>query len=221
MWQAMCGIPGVRKGRQTTSDNLRNMHQVFPIDFVCHVMLVKSPATNSGIGTQRSQVCEKSASKDSQHCTTSSTISLTDPQKTAEKEFELHHRTNLSKSVSKYQGNCGRPIKVEEVMVVRSYGRINSTDKSAGKEKTKFDLLYIHLNDDCLENYIHLLYIYLLYIYIYFSTCCWLIFSVLALGADPGLIRGCCKILLKKVDHRNDIICRKIIDSTKSKKLQF
>ena len=55
---------------------------------------------------------EKSTSSDSQDRTTS-TISFSDPQATTEKEFELHHRTNLPKLVSKCQGNCGRPIKVE------------------------------------------------------------------------------------------------------------
>ena len=39
--------------------------------------------------------------------------------------------------------------------------------------------------------------------------------------ADPGLILGCCKILQKKVEHRNDVICRKIIDLAGSKKVQF
>ena len=29
--------------------------------------------------------------------------------------------------------------------------------------------------------------------------------------ADPGLILGCCKILQKKNEHRNDVIWRKII----------
>ena len=87
---------------------------------------------------------EKSTSGNSQHCTTSSTISFRDPAATAEKEFELHDRTNLPKSVSKCQGNCARPIKVEEVMVVRSYGRITWADKSTGKEKAKFGPMYIH-----------------------------------------------------------------------------
>ena len=67
---------------------------------------------------------EKSTSGNSQHRTTSSTISFSDPWKTAEKEFELYHRTNLPKLVSKCQENCGILIKVVEVMVVRSYGRI-------------------------------------------------------------------------------------------------
>ena len=33
--------------------------------------------------------------------------------------------------------------------------------------------------------------------------------------ADPGLILGCCKVLQKKIEHRNDVICRKIIDSAR------
>ena len=61
---------------------------------------------------------EKSTSGSIQHCTTSPAISFSDLQATTEKEFELHHCTNLPKLVSKCQGNCGRPIKVEEVMVV-------------------------------------------------------------------------------------------------------
>ena len=69
------------------------------------------------------------------------------------KEFELHHRTNLPESVSKYQGNCGRPIKVEEVMVVRSYGTITWTDKSTGKEKAKFSPMSIHFNENCLKDF--------------------------------------------------------------------
>ena len=78
---------------------------------------------------------EKSTLGNIQHCTTLSTISFSDPQVTAEKEFELHHCTNLPKSISKCQGNCGRPIKVEEVLVLRSYRRITWTDKSTGKER--------------------------------------------------------------------------------------
>ena len=86
-------------------------------------------------------------------CTTSCTISFRDPRATAEKEFELHHRTNLPKSVSKCQGNCSRPVKVEEVLVVRSYGRITWTDKLTGKEKAKFDPMYKHFHENCLKNF--------------------------------------------------------------------
>ena len=86
-------------------------------------------------------------------CTTSCTISFRDPRVTAEEEFELHHRTNLPKSDSKCQGNWSRPIKVEEVLVVRSYGRITWTDKSTGKEKAKFDPMYKHFHENCLKNF--------------------------------------------------------------------
>ena len=34
-------------------------------------------------------------------------------------------------------------------------------------------------------------------------------------GADPGLILGCCNNFTKEIEHRNDVICRKIIDSAK------
>ena len=118
----MCGTPGVRKGKQITSEN-------------------------SG------RPFKKSTPGNIQHCTTSSTISFSDLRATAEKEFELHHRTNLPKSVSKCQGNCGRPIKVEEVMVVQSYGRNTWTDKLTGKEKAKFSSMYIHFHEDCLKNF--------------------------------------------------------------------
>ena len=92
---------------------------------------------------------EKRASSDSQH----RTVSFSDPWAIAEKEFELSHCTNLSKLVLKCQGNCGRPIKVEEVMIVRSYGRITWTDKSTGKEKAKFGPMYIHFHENCLKNF--------------------------------------------------------------------
>ena len=40
-------------------------------------------------------------------------------------------------------------------------------------------------------------------------------------GVDSGLILGCCKTSQKKTECRNDVICRKIVDSAKSKKIQF
>ena len=38
---------------------------------------------------------------------------------------------------------------------------------------------------------------------------------------DPGLILGCCKILQNIIERRNYVICRKIIDSARGKKVQF
>ena len=95
----------------------------------------------------------QNTSGNSQHCTTSCTISFRDPRATAEKEFQLHHCTNLSKPLSKCQENCGRPIKVEEVMVLQSYGRITWTDKLTRKEKAKFGPIYIYFHENCLKNF--------------------------------------------------------------------
>ena len=117
----MCGTPGVRKRRQITSkfrECVPNISDTFrmpanPGQKPSYQHRVRN-TTEPDIVVEH---VKKSTSGNSQHCTTSSTISFRDPQATAEKEFELHHHTNLPKSVSKCQGNCGRPIKVEEVMV--------------------------------------------------------------------------------------------------------
>ena len=67
-------------------------------------MLVELPTPGRDRNTTQPDIAvdhiEKSASRDSEHRTTSSTISFSDPQGTTENEFELHHRTNLPKSVS-------------------------------------------------------------------------------------------------------------------------
>ena len=40
-------------------------------------------------------------------------------------------------------------------------------------------------------------------------------------GVDPELILGYCKISQKKFEHRNDVICRNITESARTKKVQF
>ena len=52
--------------------------------------------TKPGIGVD---CIERNASSDSEHCTTSSTISFSDPQRTTENQLELHHLTNLQSLV--------------------------------------------------------------------------------------------------------------------------
>ena len=48
------------------------------------------------------------------------------------------------------------------------------------------------------------------------ASCDQVIFEIsLYAGADPGVILGYCKILQKKIEHRNDVICRKVIDSAR------
>ena len=54
--QVMCGTPGVRKGKQITSENLEKTYQIFPMHFACQLMLVKNLATNTGTETQQSQI---------------------------------------------------------------------------------------------------------------------------------------------------------------------
>ena len=44
-------------------------------------------------------------------------------------------------------------------MVVQSYGRITRTDKSTGKEKAKFDPIYIHFHENCLKNFSETFYV--------------------------------------------------------------
>ena len=159
----MCGTPGVRKRRQITSkfrECVPNISDTFrmpanPGQKPSYQHRVRN-TTEPDIVVEH---VKKSTSGNSQHCTTSSTISFRDPQATAEKEFELHHHTNLPKSVSKCQGNCGRPIKVEEVMVAWSYGRITWTDKSTGKEKAKSCPMYIHFRENCLKNFSEIFYV--------------------------------------------------------------
>ena len=100
----MCGTPGVRKGRQSISENLRNTYQIFPIHFVCQLMLVENLATNTGTETQQSQISWWTALRKAlqaiasivQHAQFHSQFQS---NSTAEKEFQLHHCTNLPKSV--------------------------------------------------------------------------------------------------------------------------
>ena len=95
---------------------------------------------------------EKSTSGNNQHCTTSSLILFSDPAATAEKEFELHHRTNLPKSVSKCQENCARPIKVEEVMVGDRMEELPGQTSRQEKKKQNLALCtYTHFHENCLK----------------------------------------------------------------------
>ena len=55
-WQAIGGTSGVRKRRKITWENFGNTYQVFPIHFICQLMLVKNLATNTGIWSQQGQI---------------------------------------------------------------------------------------------------------------------------------------------------------------------
>ena len=125
-------------------------------------MLVENSATNTETERRRSQTLWWTSSRKVLQAIDSivqHTISFSDSRATAEKESELHPRTNLPRLVSKCYGNCDRPIKVEKIMVVRSYGRITRTGKSAGKEKANFGPTYIHFNENCLKNFSETVYV--------------------------------------------------------------
>ena len=80
-------------------------------------------------------------------------ISFSDPRQQKKKEFELHFRSNLPKSIARCQGKCGKPINKDEILVVRSYGTAYWTDKKTGKERQKYGPMYIHFADQCLKNF--------------------------------------------------------------------
>ena len=71
----------------------------------------KSPATNEW----------KSSPSEIEN---SNNIRFPDPCNDQPKIFELHMKKDLSKLVKRYQGNCGRVISNDGVLVVKSYGTI-------------------------------------------------------------------------------------------------
>ena len=63
--------------------------------------------------------------------------------------FELNLSQFLSKTVSKYQGNCGKDITQNDVMLIKTYGTTRWTDKKTGKEMSKYGA-----NKTCLKRHI-------------------------------------------------------------------
>ena len=97
---------------------------------------------------------EKSAcSNTSQVHRENTTISFSDPRKQPEKEYELHLKKKLPSTVSKCQGKCGKRIKAEDKLVVKSFGKMTWTDLSTGQEKVRYGPMYIHFNEDCLKTF--------------------------------------------------------------------
>ena len=75
-----------------------------------------------------------------------------DPREEQEKQFEIHFRIDLPRSIKRCQGMCGKVIKPEEKdMLVRTYGKSSWTDKVTGTERSKFGPMYVHFNQKCLE----------------------------------------------------------------------
>ena len=78
---------------------------------------------------------------------------FSDPREKQVKQFEIHFRNSLPRSIKRCQGMCGRMIKPEDDgLLVRTYGRTTWTDKSTGAERSKFGPMYVHFNQKCLEN---------------------------------------------------------------------
>ena len=87
-------------------DHLRRFREYVPsISNTFRMPANAGRTTNAGQGQKHNTAAYRGRPHwekrfNSEHRITSSTISLSDPQGTTENEFELHHRTNLPKSVS-------------------------------------------------------------------------------------------------------------------------
>ena len=73
-------------------------------------------------------------------------------------QYELHFRKNLSESVSKCQGKCGKAIDKSDTFVVKSYGTMSWVDKKIGEGKQRFTPMYVHFKEECLKGYSELFY---------------------------------------------------------------
>ena len=83
----------------------------------------------------------------------SSAISFNDPRKKPEQEYSLHLRKNLPKLISKYQGRCRKNITPNDILIVKTSGKISWTDKKTGQQSEKFGPMYLHFQEHCLRNF--------------------------------------------------------------------
>ena len=86
-------------------------------------------------------------------CDIDDTCRFEDPRASAPKIFELHLRQKVPSSISKCQGNCGQKIILKDTLLVKSFGTSTWTDRSTGKERSRFGPMYVHFKDACLKNY--------------------------------------------------------------------
>ena len=61
-------------------------------------------------------------------------------------------KKDLSKLVKRCQGNCGRVISNDDVLIVKSYGTIQWRETN-GTEKSRFGPMYIRFQEKCLRGY--------------------------------------------------------------------
>ena len=67
--------------------------------------------------------------------------------------FELNLRQFLPKTMSRYQGNCGKKITQNDGMLIKTSGTTRWTDKKTGKEMSKYGPMYTHFNETCLKGH--------------------------------------------------------------------
>ena len=73
-------------------------------------------------------------------------ICFADPREKVQKVFELYLQKNVHHSVWKCQGRCGKRIIIKD-------GQIKWTDKMTGKEMSCVGPMYMHFNQNCLEQF--------------------------------------------------------------------
>ena len=66
--------------------------------------------------------------------------------------FELNLRLFLPKIVSRCQGNCGKKI-TQNDMLIKTYVTTRRNDKKTGKEMSRHGPTYIHFNEICLKRH--------------------------------------------------------------------
>ena len=82
-----------------------------------------------------------------------STANIPDPRSPKRKQYTLHFRDALPKTVSKCRGNCGETITSSVRMLVKSSGYLSYPDKKTAEIKTRYSPLYIHFQNECLKSF--------------------------------------------------------------------
>ena len=81
-------------------------------------------------------------------------IRFADSREKAKNVFELHLQKNVSRSVRKYQGRCGKRITSEDPLtIIRSIGESWWTYKTIKKEMSPVRSMYLHFNQNYLEQF--------------------------------------------------------------------
>ena len=67
--------------------------------------------------------------------------------------FELNLKQLLSKTVPRWQGNCGKKITQNDGMLIKTCGTTRWTDKKMGKEIDKYRPMYINFSETRLKRH--------------------------------------------------------------------